>query len=429
MSVPHTATLDTQPTTQLALFDYAALDSETRIVVQQRTSEIKGLMRRAAQDIIEIGQKLIEVKARLGHGHFGAWLKAEFEWSWDTAKRFMRTAEVFKNQQIADFAPSALYLLAAPSTPDEARAEALARAEAGEPITYSAAREIVADYRQPEPATAPQHGANGANVARDGALPFEPDDLDNEPLDSYEARIAAQYTPPIAPQFVADDEDDDLTEVEIQKGVQWLESQAAEMGIAHLVDVVPSVQSVTLADHQRINASTNNEWYTPAAFVNAAREVMGGIDLDPASCAFANDTVQALRYYTAENDGFAQPWHGRVWMNPPYGREDGESNQNRWTARLIAEYEQGNVTEACMLVNAVPGNAWFAPLWAYPICFVARRIRFYNEDIAAGQPTHSNAIIYLGPNRSAFARVFRRFGPVVLEVASYTPEVGDATNI
>ena len=39
---------------------YAALDTETRIIVQQRTSEIKALMKRAATDIIEIGQKLIE---------------------------------------------------------------------------------------------------------------------------------------------------------------------------------------------------------------------------------------------------------------------------------------------------------------------------------------------------------------------------------
>ncbi len=60
-------------------FDYASLNPETRIVVQQRTSEIKTLIQRAAQDIFDIGQKLVEVKAKLGHGHFRSWLKAEFE--------------------------------------------------------------------------------------------------------------------------------------------------------------------------------------------------------------------------------------------------------------------------------------------------------------------------------------------------------------
>ena len=57
---------------ELTLFDYASLEPETRIVVQQRTSEIRGLMRRAAQDIIDIGLKLIEVKERLPHGAFGS---------------------------------------------------------------------------------------------------------------------------------------------------------------------------------------------------------------------------------------------------------------------------------------------------------------------------------------------------------------------
>ena len=61
-------------------FDYGALDMETRVVVQQRTGEIRSLVRRSAQDIIDIGLKLGEVKQRLGHGGFGKWLEAEFEW-------------------------------------------------------------------------------------------------------------------------------------------------------------------------------------------------------------------------------------------------------------------------------------------------------------------------------------------------------------
>ena len=130
---------------------YARLDSETRIVVQQRTSEIKALMRRTAQDIIEIGQKLIEVKTRLGHGLFGAWLHNEFEWSERTAQNFMTVAEVFKSATVADLIPSkALYLLAAPSTPESARDEVLERAGQGERITYNKAREIVQEH-QPAP--------------------------------------------------------------------------------------------------------------------------------------------------------------------------------------------------------------------------------------------------------------------------------------
>jgi hypothetical protein len=142
---------------QLILFDYQQLDAETRIVVQQRTSEIKALMKRTAQDIIEIGEKLIDVKERLGHGYFGGWLEGEFDWNERMARRFMSVAETFKTDNLSDlnFAPSALYLLAAPSTPDEAREEAIARAQSGEAITHTKAKEIVAEHR-PAPQTSPQ---------------------------------------------------------------------------------------------------------------------------------------------------------------------------------------------------------------------------------------------------------------------------------
>lgn len=133
------------------MFDYGALDAETRVAVQERTAEIKALMKRAASDIIEIGQGLIEVKGRMPHGSFRSWLDAEFDWSYELAVRFMRVAETFNSVNFTDlrFAPSALYLLAAPSTPESAREEALQRAEAGESITHGLAREIVGNHREP----------------------------------------------------------------------------------------------------------------------------------------------------------------------------------------------------------------------------------------------------------------------------------------
>ncbi len=120
-------------------FDYEVLDLETRTVVQQRTEEIKNRLRRTAQDIWEIGQTLAEVRSRLKHGQFEAWLKAEFGWSHRTAYNFINVYEAFGNPANfaeIDIAVSALYLLAAPSTSQENREQFVQRARAGEKITY-----------------------------------------------------------------------------------------------------------------------------------------------------------------------------------------------------------------------------------------------------------------------------------------------------
>jgi CheY-like chemotaxis protein len=130
-------------------FDYANLDSETSLFVKQQTGEIKALMKRTAQGILEIGQKLLEIKQKLGHGNFLNWLKAEFNWSEPTAQRFMQVARQFEsiNLMDLDIAPSALYVLSAPSTPELVREEAIARAQAGENITYTTAQELKQKYQ------------------------------------------------------------------------------------------------------------------------------------------------------------------------------------------------------------------------------------------------------------------------------------------
>ena len=126
-----------------SIFDYSDLDSECLDFVQQQTGEIRLLMKRTAQDIIEIGQRLIEVKKLLGYGQYRKWIQAEFNWGKSTANSFENVAKQFANVQNLDgFAASALYELAAPSTPEAARKEAIALAKAGNRIGYKVAKEI-----------------------------------------------------------------------------------------------------------------------------------------------------------------------------------------------------------------------------------------------------------------------------------------------
>ncbi|MEM7555888.1 MAG: DUF3102 domain-containing protein [Cyanobacteria bacterium P01_A01_bin.84] len=124
-------------------FDYQALSDQKRSLVMQRTGEIRERLQRSAQDIWEIGQRLADVRTQLGHGQFDSWLKAEFGWSRRTAYNFINVYETFgerANLAQIDIATSALYLLAAPSTPKDLREEYLLKAKEGEKITHKELR-------------------------------------------------------------------------------------------------------------------------------------------------------------------------------------------------------------------------------------------------------------------------------------------------
>jgi phage N-6-adenine-methyltransferase len=168
------------------------------------------------------------------------------------------------------------------------------------------------------------------------------------------------------------------------------------------------------------NNSGDNEWYTPPEFIEAARLVMGSIDLDPASSELANKTVGAERIYTAADDGLTLTWSGRVWMNPPYEK----GLIDRFAEKLRAEVAAGFVTQAVVLVNNATDTRWFATLCevASMLCFPTGRVRFYKPDGERGAPLQGQAVIYIGAKHEEFAREFGRFGMVAKVVAKVADE-------
>jgi hypothetical protein len=115
------------------------------IALVEHAEAIRVLGRRVIGDAIEIGRRLVDAKDRCGHGNWLPWLDREFGWTDDTALNFMRVYEMSKSRNIRDLSipVTGLYLLAAPSTPDEVRDEVIERAENGEHLSTAQIKDMV----------------------------------------------------------------------------------------------------------------------------------------------------------------------------------------------------------------------------------------------------------------------------------------------
>ncbi len=134
------------------------------------------------------------------------------------------------------------------------------------------------------------------------------------------------------------------------------------------------------------NSSTSMKWQTPTEILGALYGAFGAFDLDPCSPTAARSSapVKARVYYTAADDGLSLPWHGVVFINPPYGRELGA-----WVAKAEAEVSCGNARLVAALLPArtdtrywhkhVAGNA--------TVFFLRGRLTFGGADAAAPFPS------------------------------------------
>lgn len=125
---------------------------------------------------------------------------------------------------------------------------------------------------------------------------------------------------------------------------------------------------MSMGGHQSA-AMLKDEWLTPPSILNA----LGVFDLDP--CAPADgrrpwDT--ARQHYSVEQNGLAQPWHGRAWVNPPYGLEAA-----RWLERL-AEHGDG----IALIFARTETAMFFDHVWdkADALLFLRGRLHFHHVD-------------------------------------------------
>jgi phage N-6-adenine-methyltransferase len=153
------------------------------------------------------------------------------------------------------------------------------------------------------------------------------------------------------------------------------------------------------------------EWYTPQPFIEAARAALGDIDLDPASCASAQETIRAEKYFTALDDGLAHEWRGRIWLNPPFC----QPLMTHFVDKLLSELFAGRASEAILLTNNSTDTAWFhnAVGSCSALCFTKGRISFYSPTGESSAPSQGQAFFYFGCNVERFANCFGGIGFIV----------------
>jgi len=168
------------------------------------------------------------------------------------------------------------------------------------------------------------------------------------------------------------------------------------------------VESVRTVEGTNVHFSSEKpEHYTPAEILEAVVACLGAIDLDPCSNSRERPNVTAAQHFTRADDGLSKDWCGRVFMNPPYGREIDE-----WIRKLVDEVTAGRVTAAIALLPGRIDTAWFRRLRDFLWCSIEGRLTFIGNKDPAPFPS---IVVYLdgdGSGYGDFHRAFRNLGDI-----------------
>lgn len=135
---------------------------------------------------------------------------------------------------------------------------------------------------------------------------------------------------------------------------------------------------MSIGGHQSARMRSDT-WLTPPEILGA----LGSFDLDP--CTPEVMPWQTARHrFTVQDDGLAQDWFGRVWLNPPYGRE-----AEAWLQKLVR-----HGTGTALIFARTETAAFFKTVWnaASALLFLEGRLSFHHADGAratknAGAPS------------------------------------------
>jgi phage N-6-adenine-methyltransferase len=126
------------------------------------------------------------------------------------------------------------------------------------------------------------------------------------------------------------------------------------------------------------------EWETPHVLFDELDRIYGGFTLDP--CASA-ESAKCPRFFTRSDDGLSQPWSGKVFMNPPYGRQIGEWVKKAW------EESQKGVLVVCLLPARVDTRWWHDYARKGYVYFLQGRLKF---GVARNSAPFPSAVVTFG---------------------------------
>ena len=191
---------------------------------------------------------------------------------------------------------------------------------------------------------------------------------------------------------------------------RWAKLEAANASRVTPLSIREALQVLADGVPRVARNSGDFEWNTPVEILDAARQVLGLIDLDPASNPNANNVVQAKTFYTIKDNGLAQQWRGTIFLNPPYA----QPLVTQFCQKLADSVRSGAVPSAIVVLNNSTETKHFDVLAAEAaaLCFPTGRVRFWKPNQTSDRPMQGQVLVYLGSEPGRFCEVFSRFGVV-----------------
>jgi phage N-6-adenine-methyltransferase len=199
---------------------------------------------------------------------------------------------------------------------------------------------------------------------------------------------------------VKDKAESDEEPEEVQEAAQeaWEGLQSGDESFNSAHEKVKNAEEKTVEDESETDidvftSDETDEWSSPREIVEPLRNAIGGFDLDP--CSGAESSPFADATFTESEDGLSQPWHGSVWVNPPY------SNVAEWTDKAIDAVENGDADCIFYLCKGDSSTNWWqrGAKAATTIVAIDHRLKFGDGENSA--PFASHILIFGNPPTDA----------------------------